>query len=192
MITRKMNFNLNKFKKTAFSSSQGFTLVELLVYTFSLVIISAVVVSFTIRFLGVNESSRRSREALDNARRSLETIAGEIHNAKGIYTPTSTFATSPGQLSVETTRDTPSDETTTFADFYVDNESLYLKREGASAQLITSEKVKVTNLTFTYLNGSTINPSVQTKITVVYKDRVQTGSASNAVSLETTTSLRSY
>lgn len=168
---------------------KGFTLIEVLVYATLLAIISLVVLLFVNQLLGVNETTRRTRESLDNARRSLETIAQEIRHADSIYTPTSVFGTSPRQLSLATTRDLPDDENLTFVDFYVDAGSLYLKREGQSDQLLTSEKVKVTNLTF--VNNSTGGgDAIRISITIEYKD--PTNGPKNAVTLTSTAVLRTY
>ena len=170
-------------------NQKGFTLVEVLVYSAILAVVSLVVIVFINQLLGVNETSRRAREATDNARRSLDTIAQEIRHAQGLYSPTSVFVTNPGQLSLQTTRDLPSGHDATYVDFYVDNEQLFLKREGQNAQLLTSEKVKVTNLTFTNLNGATSWPAIRIAITVEYRDPV--AGPKNQVSMVTTAILRS-
>ena len=173
-------------------SNRGFTLMELLVYAALFVIISMVTISLFIQIVSVTETSRRNRESLDNARRAMDVIAQEIKHAKSVYTSTSALGSHPGQLSLETTRDADTvNETSTYVDFYVDDEALYIKREGPAAQIITSEKVKVTNLVFTLLNSSgTGNPTVRTELTVVYADPIR--GPSNSVSLVSTTSLRSY
>ncbi len=168
---------------------KGFTLIEVLIYATLLAVISLVVLLFVNQLLGVNETTRRVRESLDNARRSLETIAQEVRHADSIYTPTSVFGSSPGQLSLATVRDLPDDENLTFVDFYVDQGSLYLKREGQSDQLLTSEKVKVTNLTFTN-NSTGGKDAIRISITIEYKDPI-TG-PKNAVTLTSTSVLRTY
>lgn len=173
------------------SKDQGFTLIEVLIYAALLVIVGVAVSSFFIQITNVVETSRRSREALDNARRSMNVIAQEIRHAEAVYTPTSAFAPSdPGQLSLETSRDLPADENATYVDFYVDDERIYIKRESQGAQLITSEKVKVTQLTFTHLNGSSGTEAVQINLTIEYADPIR--GATTPVSLVSTASPRSY
>ena len=168
---------------------KGFTLIEVLVYATLLAIISLVVLLFVNQLLGVNETTRRARESLDNARRALDTIAQEIRHADSIYTPTTVFNTNPGQLSLATIRDLPDGEILTYADFYVDNNSLYLKREGQSDQILTSEKVKVTNLTFVN-NNTGGSDAVRISITIEYKDPIH--GSKNAVTLTSTAVLRKY
>jgi len=171
-------------------SGRAFTLIELLIYGLFLVIISVVAVSFFIQVVNVTETSRRSRESLENARRALDVISQEVRHAKSVYDPTSTLDTNPGQLSLETTRDLPPDEETTYVDFYVDDDRLYVKREGQDEQLITSEKVKVNELTFSLLADASEKPAVQVLVTVEYVDPIR--GPSNAVTLVSTATLRSY
>lgn len=171
----------------------GFTLIELLIYTVILVVISLVSVSFFIQVVNVTETSRRSREALDNAKGALETITQEIRHADSIYTPTSKLDTSLpnfGQLSLETSRDIPNDEESTYVDIYVDNERLYLRRESIPDQLITSKKVKVKDLQFGLLSDASSKPAVQVTLTVEYFD--QAAGPSNSVTLTSTSTLRSF
>ena len=169
---------------------KGFTLIELLIYTVILVVISLVSVSFFIQVVNVTETSRRSREALDNAKGALDTITQEIRHADSIYTPTSVLDNPSGQLSLETSRDTPNDEESTYVDIYLDTQRLYLKRDGATDQLITSEKVKVTKLQFDLLSDSSAKPAVQVILTVEYFD--QAVGPSTSVTLTSTSTLRSF
>lgn len=169
---------------------KGFTLIELLIYTALLVIVSVVSVAFFIQIVNITETSRRGREALDNARGALDTISQEIRHANSIYTPTSRLDNAAGQLSLETSRDIPSDEDSTYVDIYLDSERLYLRRESQTDQLVTSEKVKVKELRFSLLNDASSKPAVQIKLTVEYFD--QTSGPSNSVTLTSTSTLRAY
>lgn len=178
--------------KIAFASAKankGFTLPEVLIYSALLAIVSLVIIVFINQLLGVNETARRARESTDNARRVIDTIAQEIRHAESVYTPTSTFGSSPGQLSLETLRDVPADEESTYVDFYVDNEQLFIKRESQATQLLTSEKVRVTNLTFTNLTGATTWPAIRISVTVEYRDPI--GGPKNQVTMTSTAVLRS-
>jgi len=177
--------------KTIIKSKQkGFTLIELLIYTVLLVIVSVVSVSFFIQVVNVTETSRRSREALDNAKGALDTITQEIRHADSVYTPTSVLDNTTGQLSLETLRDVPSDEDSTYVDIYLDSQRLYLKREGVTDQLVTSEKVKVTSLQFGLLDDASTKPAIQVTLTVEYFDA--SSGPSNSVTLTSTSTLRSY
>ena len=181
---KNLGFKVNK------TGQRGFTLIEILIYTALLVIISVVSVSFFIQVVNVTETSRRSREALDNAKGALETINQEIRHADSIYTPTSVLDSASGQLSLETLRDLPTDEESTYVDIYLDSQRLYLKREGVIDQLITSEKVKVTKLQFGLLADTSSKPAVQVTLTVEYYD--QAAGPSNSVTLTSTSTLRLF
>jgi type II secretory pathway pseudopilin PulG len=177
-------------KTNRLKSSRGFTLIELLIYSVLLVVIGIVVISFFIQVVNVTETSRRSREALDNAHRAMDMIAQEIRHAQGVYTPTSVLDTTVGQLSLETTRDLPTDETTTYVDFYVDDERLFVKRESQVDEMFTSDKVKVTGLTISLLEDSSEKPVVQVTLTIEYADPIS--GPKNSVTLTSTSTLRAY
>ena len=170
---------------------KGFTLIELLIYSVLSVIIGLVVTITFLQIINVVETTRRSRESLDSAKRAMDVISQEIKHAESIYTKTSDFGPNPGQLSLETTRDADTvDETSTYVDFYVDDSRLYMKREGQVASIVTSEKVKVEELVFTRLNTSADNSAVRVKIKIVYADPIN--GPTSPVTLYSTTALRSY
>ena len=186
-LIKKGSTQLNFVKK----NSDGFTLIEVLIYATIFVIIGVVISSYFIQIVSVTETSRRARESNDNASRAMNVITQEIRHATAVYKPTSKFTPnpSPGQLSLETTRDLPSEENTTYVDFYLDDEGIYLKREDQVEELLTSEKVKVTNFTFTHLTGRT-DTSVQVNLTVEYIDAAS--GPKTPVTLTQTASLRSF
>ena len=177
-------------KNKIFLTSRGFTLIELLIYSLLLVVIGVISVSFFIQVVKVTETSRRSREALDNASRAMSVMTQEIRHAKSVYTPTSILDGGIGQLSLETTRDLPTDETSTYVDFYVDDERLFIKREGQADQMFTSEKVRVNQLKFSLLDDSSEKPAVQITLTVEYIDQIS--GPANSATLTSTATLRAY
>ncbi|MDP2720821.1 MAG: hypothetical protein Q8O75_02675 [bacterium] len=177
-------------------SSIGFTLIELLIYAALLIIIGVVAVAFFIQVINVTETSRRSRESLDNARRVIDVIGQEIRHGSSVYTLTSKLDMDNGQLSLETTRDLPADEESTYVDMYLNSDGrVYLRRESGTDQLITSEKVKVTKLRFSLLSDPAVNDpaektAVQVIVTAQYLDPIS--GPSNQVTLTSTSTLRSY
>lgn len=178
-----------KYQASRTKNNKGFTLIEVLIYATIFVIIGVVISSYFIQIVSVTETSRRARESNDNASRAMNVITQEIRHATAVYKPTSEFGTNSGQLSLETTRDLPSEENTTYVDFYLDDEGIYLKRESQVEELLTSEKVKVTNFTFTHLTGGT-DTSVQVNLTVEYIDAAS--GPKTPVTLTQTASLRSF
>lgn len=171
--------------------SRGFTLIGALIYIASFAIIMVTVLTFLSSLIRFNAQSRSQGEVLDNARHALTVMTSDIRLASAVYTPTSTFASHPGQLSLATTQDLPSDETLTYVDFYLDDERLYVKREGSNAQLVTSERIKISNLTFTHLNQNNVS-SIQIALTAAFDSGDPAAVAKSSISLSTSATLRAY
>ena len=162
---------MNKFIK----SGAGFTIIEISVSLAVLFIILLAINSLLFLITHTNVETKASREALDNARRAMETMTYEIKGAKSIYTPTTTA----NQISLETLRYLPAGENDTFVDFFLCGFAICFKKELESPISLTSDSVQATNLQFSQiLNGETV--SIKINLTV------------NSVTLTSTVSLRSY
>ncbi|MBI4134543.1 MAG: hypothetical protein HY471_00335 [Candidatus Sungbacteria bacterium] len=122
---------------------RGFTLVEIIVY----IGVFALVSVFLIRTLLVVHAAYRKlqseRDVASAARSAMTALSREIREAKSVYTPTSILNDPHGQVSLETSVAPVSAEAKNFADFYLDNGRLYVKREGAASFPLTSEAVEV-------------------------------------------------
>lgn len=169
---------------------KSFTLIEILVYITVLVIIITTVFSFIIWTIHSNSKTKAMRETLDNSRRAMEIITAEIREAKSIYVPTSIFDSHPGQLSLETSKYLPVGETISYLDFYLCDSHLCLKKEFQSSLVLTSDRVKVTNLVFRQI-GSTI-PSIQIDLRIEFLDITGRPERQAVVDTTSTASLRSY
>lgn len=169
-------------------TASGFGLIEVIVYTSLIVIIGVAVTGFMFQLVRVNSRAQTTSQALSDARQALSVVTHEVRHAYAVYDPTSVFDVHPGQLSLETTRNVPSGEETTYIDFYIDDGRLYLKREGDAAQLITSEKVQVSNFVIRHLDTSIEPATVRVELTIAPDG----ADIENDVTLYTTTSLRSY
>src|SRR3989344_2446612 len=160
---------------------RGYSLIEGLVYLTLIVVIGSITVATAVKTISAASRIRMMTASLDNARRSIYSISQEVARASDIYSPTSEFLSSPGQLSLVTTRDLPEGETQTYVDFFVDDGHLYMKRESinfdgmASSEQITAENVVVENMTFMYISDAIFGPAVRIQITVAYdtNDRVE-------------------
>jgi len=172
-------------------TSNGFTLIEILVY---IAVSSIIILAVSSFFLWTNRSSAKinaSREVLTNSKRAVETMSYEIRHAERIYTPTSVFSSSTGQLSLETKNYNQQGETTSYIDFFICQDQLCLKKEGQSPIILTSEKVKIDNLKFFHIN-STSTASVQINLEMSYiapSDKLEYQASINTTS---TVSLRTY
>lgn len=146
-------------------NKKGFTLMELIVYIAIFAILMLVVSSFVLGLIKVNTKYQTKREVAENAMNIMKTLSYEIQQASSIYTPTSALGSSPGQLSLETTLNLPTDEKRTYIDFYLDSENLYLKREGVDPLKLNSANTKITNLVFEKFKPE----AVKIQLTVAYK-----------------------
>ncbi len=143
--------------------NKGFTLVEVIVYIAILSLVLLLVSSFIFYFELSNSRAKGDREALEGARRALETITYEIQGAKSIYTPTTTA----NQLSLETSRYLPTGETTTYIDFFLCGTRVCLKKESQTPVFVTAANVNITSLIFTQTSIGAVS-SVKIDITSTY------------------------
>ena len=182
----KNNFLKNK-KHFHFENSNGFSILEILVSIaiFSLILLS--VVSFLSLTNLSNSQTKADREVLGNARKTLEEIAFEIRSAKSIYTPTTTV----NQLSLETSRYLPPNESNTFIDFFLCGTAVCFKKEFQDPVVLTPDNVRVTNLTFSQILTGSVQ-SIKINMTVSYVNNTSFSGVNPSVDLTSTASLRSY
>jgi len=152
-------------------SKQGFTLIELIIYVATFAIVATLLVTFVFNLIGVQAKIKVSKEVLENSQRAMEVMLWHIKHSQNIYLETSNLNNHPGQLSLETTQNTPSGETTTYLDFYLDNDDrICLKQEESEEIPLTSEKIEIDNLIFNRLVDSNSNQSIRIELLAVYKD----------------------
>lgn len=167
----------------------GFSLVELIVYIGLLVAVVGLITQLTGQLLTVLRTTEATEAVIGSTRNAMDVIAQEIRHSDSVYTPTSLFAATNGQLSLETLRDAPDGETVTYVDIYVDSGALYLKREGETAERLTAAGVTVTQFELMHLNQLSI-PAVRISIVATAGSGV-TG-ALRPFTLTSTVALRSY
>lgn len=168
-------------------SKKGFTIVEILVSLGIFSIVLLAIVSFILWMNYYSAKTKADREVADNARSILNIMTYEIGGAKSIYTPTTTS----NQLSLETTRYLPQDESDTFIDFFLCGSALCLKKESQNPIVLTSDSVEISSLSFTQIVNATVT-SIQINVTVSYKNANSATGNNASVNLVSTASLRSY
>jgi len=171
---------------------KGFSFIELLVYVAVLVTVTVAISSFFLWSNKANTKSKASREVLDNTNRVIEMISSEIKEADSIYTPTTVFDSSPGQLSLATTKYLPVNEGASYIDFYLCGTQLCMKKESQSSVAITSDRVEVSNLTFKQIATSSSAFSIQINLTIRYKNPNNKPEYQASMETTTTVSLRNY
>ncbi|MBI4101713.1 MAG: prepilin-type N-terminal cleavage/methylation domain-containing protein [Candidatus Nealsonbacteria bacterium] len=179
----------SKSKKKFFN---GFTLAEVLVYVAVLMVVVLAVSSFFLWIVRSNAKAKAAREVLDSARMAMGIITSEIRDARSVYTPTSLFASSEGQLSLETEKYLISDETVGFVDFYLCGKQICFKKEGQAPFAITSDKTEVESLEFFQIAATSSAPSIQIDLTINYQGPVSRPEFQASINLESTASLRNY
>ena len=174
-----------KFQISNYAKNRGFTLLEIVIYIAILSLVLLLVSTSIFYFIQSQAQTKGDREVLENARRVLEAITYEINGAKSIYTPTTT----QNQLSLETSRYLPDNETISYIDFFLCGLRVCLKKESQSPIFLTSDDVQVSNLAFTQVTTTTSN-SIKINLTMNYINTINGRQPS--VSLTSTASLRSY
>lgn len=171
---------------------KGFTLVEMLIYIAVLSTIVLAVSSFFLWVVNLNSKVKAMREVSDNAGRIIEILTLEIKEAKSIYTPTSVFSTSTGQLSLETTKYLPAGETQTYIDFFLCQKRLCLKKEEQDPVALTSDNVEVKAMEFNQVATTSTIPSIRINLTVDYKAPAEKPEYFASINTTSTVSVRSY
>ena len=193
------NFNANQELRRriypctiTFKNGAGFTLMEILIYVGVLAIVILTISSFFLWITRSNAKAKAMRETLENAKRAMEIMTSEIREAESIYTPTSVFSTSSGQISLETKKYLPEGEETSYIDFYLCENRLCLKKEGENPIALTSDSVEIKNLEFNLITTTSTLPSIQINLKVDYKNPQNRPELIASVILNSTVSLRSY
>lgn len=167
---------------------KAFTLIEALVYIAILSLIIMIVASVLLWSSRSNTKAKVISETTYNARRAIEVISHEIKEARGIYTPTSLFATSSGQLSLETSNYIPTGEITTHIDFFLCGEQICLKKENQDPISITSDNIRISWLEF----NQAATTSVQISIIAEYKTPSDKGEYQASINITSTAAIRVY
>jgi len=163
-------------------------LIEMIVYAALIGVIFIVLFEIIFFIMRANNKIIALARISSNAHSAMERMTYEIVNSQYIYLPTSNFSSSDAQLSLATEVDVSSNEEITFVDFYVENDALFLKKEGLSPIALTSSDVLVSNLEFLYYKND-LRESVTINMTVNPKNSAMSDSE---IHLINTVALRSF
>jgi len=151
---------MNNMKKQA-----GFTLIEILIY---IAIISGVVVTFVVFSLSISNSRNKTyviQEVQANTRVAFELISKYLHAADDINIGASIFDSDPGVLSLAMD---DAGKNPTIISLNADDGQLQIKEGSADEVNVTSNEVKITNLVFRDLTGSSARKNIGVEVTVEY------------------------
>lgn len=119
-------------------------MVEIVIYVALLGVVAVFASNFMIHVADSYQRSRAEREVLANARLLAEAVSRSVAEAREIYSPTSRFNDSGGQLSLVTATNPPAEHETAYEDFYLDNGRLYNRKEGGGEIPLSASSVRVT------------------------------------------------
>jgi len=171
--------------KNFFSGKAGFTIIEVLIFIFIFILVMTSAFSL---FFWLDRSSIKAkveRDALENASFAMNIIISEIKSAKTVYEP----GVFDSQLSLETAKNLPEGEKTTYVDFYLCDERICQKRESQNSVFLTSESVRITNFSVSKIITGT-RYSIQIKIAAEYKNPSANPKYQGAADITSTASLR--
>jgi len=171
-------------------NKKGFTLIELVIYAAVFTIIAVMLTLFVFNLIKVQTKIRISKEVSESSQRAMEIMLWEIRHSQSVYTPTSIFDSSPGQLTLETSQNTPEGEETTYIDFYLaSDDQLYVKREGIEPEALAPKNIKINALIFNYLTTTGTN-SIRIELSVSYRSASPKPAYQATTTLISTASLR--
>lgn len=180
--------------KKNIKNKKGFTLIEMLIYIALLGVITVVIVGVFFVISRTNSRITTLIEINSNATSVMERISYEISNADNIYFPTSNFfnttaydSLKPAQFSLVTKQGAAVNERSVYVDFYVKNNTIFMKQDGVNPVALTSKNVSVQNVNFYYFkNGN--RESVRVDFTVKSSNILN---AESKIDLSTVIALRS-
>lgn len=158
-------------------------MLEIVLYLAMLVLVAGTVTSLLLWVVRANNEVYVRNELVQNIEHALSEISSEAREARSVYTPTSVLGSSPGQLSLETTKNPPAGETSTYVDFFLCGTRICVKRESQLPRALTSDKLEIQNLEFT---------QVQTGSAVSLHIEVEASYRNATLNSRTTVSLRAY
>ncbi len=128
---------------------QGYSLIDLILYTAFIALIVLVVVQFMLSVLILRNKTAAERAAWENGRYAMERIVHQLRSANQIDLSTATFGTTLDTLALLTNL-YDIDEPEVLVTFFVDgNGQLIFSREGYTSEVITTPDVRITQMTLT-------------------------------------------
>ena len=149
-------------KKNKNKNNSGYSLIEMIVYVALIGVVSIFIYSIILFIYYDNQRIINLTRINSNAYSVMERIRYEIENANYVYLPTSNMenynynSARADQLSLATEIGVSLDENITFVDLYLENGTIFLKKEKLLESIaLTSSGVVVSDLNFSYYkNGS--------------------------------------
>ena len=126
-------------------NERGVTLIEMLVYTFILTLLVSVVIYTLITMNNLYRSIRSTAGIESAAHVAFERMSRELRGASSIDVSQSTFDSSPGQITLNTTDNSGA---TTTIQFFMTGQTPHIKEGGVDVGPLSLADVRVTSLVF--------------------------------------------
>lgn len=168
-------------------TTQGFSLIELILYV---ALVSGMVLGFlslSISVISARNKTYTTQEVRANMQFALEVISDRIRSASGVNTGTSTFATDPGVLSLSMS--TPA-LNPTIIQLNANDGKIQITEGASGTTFLTTDRVKVTNLVFTNLTGTSDHENIGIDVTIEYNGQANDAVFSATQSISTAVSVR--
>jgi Tfp pilus assembly protein PilW len=143
-------------------TSSGASILEMLVYVGILVIIVAAVGSAVLALSRVYRSIVSEQQIEEGGQTALERILRETRGASSIDSVNSTFASTTGKLTLNTT---DSSGSATTVQFYISGQSLRVKEMGSDIGPLVPSGAKVTRF-YLYSISTSVSSAVKVELTV--------------------------
>ncbi len=153
------------------TAQKAFTLVEIMIYVSVFFIVVSALGAFVFNIILGSIKTRTINEVRYNTRFALHHLVKEIRRADSINIGSSIFDSHPGVLSLE--NPTPGENPTVFS--LSGDERLQVVYGTHSAQFLTSQEVRVTNLVFENLGIPGQTGNIRIHLTVSYKNPTSKG-----------------
>lgn len=174
-------------------NNSGYTLIEMIMYVVLVGIVSVFIYSVILFIYNDNRKIVDLTGINSNAYGAMERIRYEVENSSYIYLPTSNMANynydsgKTDQLSLATEIGISSPESITFVDIYLEDNTVFLKKEDSDPIALTSSGVLISDLSFFYYKNDW-RESVTADITIEPKN----SSSNLSIHLINTIALRSF
>lgn len=171
--------------------SKGFTLLELLIYIAIIAFVITAVSALLLWGIRMRAKAKITDEVSRQADRAMAIMLREVREAQSVYTPTSVFFASPGQLSLQSAKYVTAGEGVGYIDFFLCGSRLCLKKEGQNPVAFTSENVAIDELVFSPVGGSADPSAVRISLTLRYNSPAQQPAYTGSVTLQSSATIRS-
>ncbi|MFH1286938.1 MAG: four helix bundle protein [Candidatus Magasanikbacteria bacterium] len=162
---RRALLNTSKVKGQRSKVSDGFTLVELIIYIAIIAGILIALLSFIQYIMNARTKAYVIQEVHSNTRTAMTLVEQLIREADGVNIGASTLGSDPGVLSLSMAS---SSLDPTIIDLTVDDGSLRVTRGSGEAEILTSEHVRVENFITTRIGSGKRKDNIRIQMTVAY------------------------